>query len=518
MSENSLEYIEFEEYKNRTKKLEQIKKLNINPYPYKFEATHSAIEIKDLYSNKPLGHSDDAAAGETPVVKFSGRLVLFRAMGKNAFGQLQDETGRIQIMFNRDQTKVKDLSQDAEITNIKFIEKMIDLGDIIGIEGNLFLTQKNELTIYAKEVTLLSKSLLPLPDKHSGLQDVGVRYKKRWLDLISSPESIKTFQTRSLILKIIREFFEEEKFLEVETPVLQNQYGGAEAKPFQTHINALHQNMYLRISLEIALKKLLIGGFSKVYEIGKVFRNEGIDRTHNPEFTLLEAYAINLDYNDIMNLTEKLFETIALKLTGSTKVKFLDHEIDLKTPWKRLTMKDSIKEYAKIDVDTLSTEDIKNKLLETKVNRDKLKNATRGKMIALLFEELVEENLVQPHHITDHPIETTPLCKAHRDSSKNKEVMVERFESFIAKKEFLNAYSELNDPIEQRRLLEEQATKRDAGDEEAHPLDEEFIEAISQGMPPAGGFGIGIDRLVMLFTNSDSIRDVIFFPIMKNEE
>jgi lysyl-tRNA synthetase class 2 len=518
MIENSLEYLEFEEYKNRTKKLEQIKKLNINPYPYKYDATHSAVELKDLYSDKALGHSDDAAAGETPLIKFSGRLVLFRAMGKNAFAQVQDETGRVQIMFNRDLTKVKDLKEDAEISHIKFIEKMLDLGDIIGIEGNLFLTQKNELTIYAKKVTLLSKALLPLPDKHSGLQDVGVKYKKRWLDLISNQDAIKTFQTRSLIFKIIREFFEKENFLEVETPILQNLYGGAEAKPFQTHINALHQNMYLRISLEISLKKLLIGGFSKVYEIGKVFRNEGIDRTHNPEFTLLEAYAVNLDYNDIMSLTEKLFETIAIRLTGSTKVKFLDHEIELKAPWKRITMKDSIKEYAKIDIDKLSTENLKNKLLDTKINRDKLKDATRGKMIALLFEELVEDHLIQPHHITDHPIETTPLCKRHRDPSKNKEVMVERFESFIMKKEFLNAYSELNDPIEQRRLLEDQALKRKEGDEEAPPLDEEFIEAICQGMPPAGGFGIGIDRLVMLFTNSDSIRDVIFFPIMKQEE
>ncbi|NGX56334.1 MAG: Lysine--tRNA ligase [Candidatus Anoxychlamydiales bacterium] len=513
------DYLEFEEFQNRTKKLEKIKKLNINPYPYKYEATHSSIEIKDLYGNKQLGHSDDAAAGETPLVKFSGRLVLFRAMGKNAFAQLQDETGKIQIMFNRDQTKVEGLDPiKAEISNIKFIEKMIDLGDIIGVEGNLFLTKKNELTIYAKKVTLLTKTLLPLPDKHSGLKDTGVRYRKRWLDLISNQSVIETFKKRSLILKIIRTYLEDEGFLEVETPILQNIYGGAEAKPFATHMNALHQDMYLRIALEISLKKLLVGGFSKIYEIGKVFRNEGLDRTHNPEFTLLEAYATNLDYNDLMTFTENLFETIALKLNGTTKVIWQKHEIDLKAPWKRLSMKNSIKEYAKIDTDKLSTEELNKKLLDTEIDRDKLKNATRGKMIALLFEELVEDKLIQPHHIYDHPIETTPLCKVHRNQEENKEILVERFESFILKKEFLNAYSELNDPIAQRKLLEDQVLKRKSGDEEAHPLDEEFIESICQGMPPAAGFGIGIDRLIMLFTNADSIKDVIFFPIMKMEE
>ncbi len=515
------EYHKIEEFQNRSKKLKEIRDLEIEPYPYKFSPSHLAKELHDLYENKEIGHFDDAAAGETPKVKYAGRLILFRPMGKNAFAQLQDETGKIQIMFNKDLSKVKSYDLEKSIdksSHMKFIEKKFDLGDILGIEGNLFHTQKGELTIFVKDVELLCKSLLPLPDKHSGLADLGIKYRKRWLNLLSDQKVVDTFIMRSKIIKMIREYLDEAGFLEVETAILQNTYGGAEAKPFSTHINALHQNMFLRISLEISLKKLLVGGFDKVYEIGKVFRNEGIDKTHNPEFTLLEAYASYWDYNDLMEFTQKLYESIALKLFGSTKVQFGEHLIDLKTPWKRLTMKNAIKEYAYIDVEKMTDDQLHQKLLETSVDRDKLKKATRGTLIALLFEELVEKHLIQPHHITDHPIETTPLCKLHRDPKEKKQRIVERFESFIACHEVLNAYSELNDPEIQRELLVTQAKKRLEGDETAHPLDEDFIEAICQGMPPAAGFGIGIDRLVMLFTNSSSIRDVIFFPIMKPEE
>lgn len=515
------DYHKIEEFQNRSKKLKEIRDLGIEPYPHKFMPSHMAKEMIDLYKEKDLGHFDDAAAGETPLVKFAGRLVLFRAMGKNAFAQLQDESGKIQVLFNRDLSKVDnyDIEKSKEKqSHIKFIEKKLDLGDIIGVEGNLFHTQKGELTIFVKKVKILCKTLLPLPDKHSGLGDLGVKYRKRWLDLITDPKVVDTFTKRSKIIKMIREYLDEANFLEIETPILQNIYGGAEAKPFNTHINALNQDMYLRIALEIAHKKLLVGGFNRVYEIGKVFRNEGIDKTHNPEFTLLEAYASYWDYNDLMEFTEKLYETIALKLNNSTKVTFGSHIIDLKTPWKRLTMKQAIKEYGKVDVESLTDDQLKTKLLETSVDRDKLKNATRGNLIALLFEELVEDKLIQPHHITDHPIETTPLCKLHRDPKEKEKKIVERFESFIAGNEILNAYSELNDPEMQRELLLDQVKKRLAGDEEAHPLDEEFIEAICQGMPPAAGFGIGIDRLIMLFTNSLSIRDVIFFPIMRPEE
>ena len=521
MSE-SPSYEKVEEYQNRLKKLEEIKKLSINPYPYSYSPTHSTEEILSLFATQDVGHSDDAASGSTELVRVAGRLVLFRAMGKNAFAHIQDETGRIQIMFNRDLTKVEGLDEKAEIKPIKFIEKKIDLGDIIGIEGNIFRTQKGEITIFAKKVILLCKSLLPLPDKHSGLADKGMRYRKRWLDLLANADSKEKLVLRSRILHEIRHFFEKEKFTEVETPILQNTYGGAEAEPFKTHLQALHQDMYLRISLEIPLKKLIVGGLQKIFEIGKVFRNEGLDRTHNPEFTLLEAYAAYFDYNSVMTFVENLFESVAMAIHGKTKLtittdKNEDITIDVKAPWKRMTMKQAIYNYAKIDVNKLSDEEMK-KLLKDKLEEKEIQKATRGRLIALVFEEYAEKFLIQPHHITDHPIETTPLCKPHRDPSANKEHIVERFESFVLGDEMCNAYSELNDPILQRKLLVEQSKLKDKGDKTAHPLDEEFIESICQGMPPTGGFGIGVDRLVMLMTNASSIRDVIYFPLMKPED
>jgi lysyl-tRNA synthetase class 2 len=436
-------------------------------------------------------------------------------MGKNAFAQIQDESGRVQIMLNRDHTTMKGF--DAKKTNfpnaLKFIEKKIDLGDIIGIDGNVFRTQKGEITVLVKELTLLCKSLLPLPDKYGGLADKGVRYQKRWLDLIARKDVLDTFIMRSKIIKIVRNFLDDLGFLEVETPILQKVYGGAEAKPFKTHLNALHQDMFLRISLEIPLKELLVGGMLKIYELGKAFRNEGIDKTHNPEFTSIEAYATYLDYNDIMEIVENLFETVALKLFNDTKIKFKDHVIDVKTPWTRMSMKESIKKYANMDIDALPVEELRKKL-KGSIEEKTLKTLKKGELMALIFEEFVEEHIIQPHHITDHPIETTPLCKLHRNIKEKEKGIVERFESFILAREMGNAYSELNDPELQRKLLEEQALRK----EKAHPLDEDFIEAICQGMPPAGGFGLGIDRMVMLFTNSESIKDVIYFPLMRGEE
>lgn len=402
------------------------------------------------------------------------------------------------------------------------IEKKIDLGDIIGIEGNIFRTNKGELTVFAKKVTLLCKTLLPLADKHSGLSDKELRYRKRWLDLISNPEVQESFRTRSRILCLIREYFSLNDFLEVETPVLQSIYGGAEARPFITKLNALDQQMFLRISLEIPLKKLIVGGLDRVYELSHVFRNEGIDRTHNPEFTMLEAYAAYWDYNDMMRLMENLFEKLALELYGTTKVpaKHPDTsemiEIDMRAPWPRLTMKESISKFANLDIDRLSDAEIRSILHESgHVDIKKLNNLSRGLLIAALFEVKAEPHLIQPHHIIDHPIETTPLCKLHRNPKERSEGIVERFESFILGHEVCNAYSELNDPEMQRKLLEEQAKRRESGDEEASPLDEEFLEAICQGMPPTGGLGIGIDRLIMIMTNTHSIRDVLFFPWMK---
>jgi lysyl-tRNA synthetase, class II len=519
------DYHRHEEFINRSQKLAEIKALGIDPYPPKYTPSTTFHELSARWEGKELGHSEEAAEGKTENVCVAGRLVLFRAMGKNAFAHIQDESGRIQIMFNRDLTEVEGFQGTAEMTPIKFIEKKLDLGDIIGVEGNLFRTQKGELTVFAKKVTLLCKTLLPLPDKHGGLADKGVRYRKRWLDLIANPDVVHVFQTRSKIQRQIRDYFERLGFIEVETPILQNCYGGAEAAPFMTKLNALDQEMFLRIAIELSLKKLIVGGLLKVFEMGKVFRNEGIDRTHNPEFTMLEAYAAYWDYNDMMVFTENLFEEIALKLFGTTQLTFKSEEegsektIDLKAPWKRISMTESIKVYGKIDVDSLSEEQMRTILLNKgKLDPKEVKAASRGKLIAYLFEEFVEEHLIQPHHIIDHPIETTPLCKLHRDPTLRKEQFVERFETFILGSEFCNSYTELNDPILQRELLSQQAKKREAGDENATPLDEEFVESICQGMPPTGGLGIGIDRLVMLFTKVHSIRDVLYFPLMRPEE
>lgn len=519
------EYHEHEEFLNRSRKLAEITALGIDSYPHHYEPTDAAEPLHLKYDSAPIGHSEDAAAGSTPLVRVAGRLMLFRAMGKNAFAHIQDHTGRIQVMFNRELTSVEGFNPSAEgelTSGLKFIEKKIDLGDIIGIEGHLFHTNKNELTIFAKKVTLLCKTLLPLADKHSGLADKELRYRKRWLDLITHADVQKTFRLRSQILLQIREFFLNTGFLEVETPILQSLYGGAEARPFVTRLNALEQEMFLRISLEIPLKKLIVGGMDRVFEIGRVFRNEGIDRNHNPEFTLLEAYAAYWDYNDMMKLMETLFEQIALKIYGKTTLPAFHPEtkevieVDLKAPWPRLTMKESLKKFANLDPDALSEAEMRTMLIESgHCDPKKLNAMGRGLLIAALFAVKVEPHLIQPHHIIDHPIETTPLCKPHRDPEARKHGLVERFESYILGQEMSNAYSELNHPVIQRELLEGQAARRDAGDEEASPLDEEFLEAICQGMPPTGGLGIGIDRLIMLFTNAQSIRDVLYFPWMK---
>ncbi len=518
------DYHQTEEYQNRLKKLEEISALGVEPYPHKFCPTTTAQAIATTYEKDPVGDSEAAAAGSTPEFTLAGRLILFRAMGKNAFAHIREGNDKLQLMFNRELTKVEGLPEESEVRPIKFIEKKIDLGDLIGVTGHLFRTGKGELTLYVKQVVLLCKSLLSLPEKHSGITDKETRYRKRWLDLISHEDVYKTFITRSRMMRTIREFLNEHQFLEVETPVLQNIYGGAEARPFETHIHAIEQDVYLRISLEIALKKILVGGIERVYEIGKVFRNEGIDRTHNPEFTMLEAYAAYWDYNDMMVFVEKLIEKLAIEFFGSTKIPYMHAEsgkevvVDVAAPWKRVSMVESIQEFAHYDVNNLSDAEIHRILMDqTEVDHAFIANSSRGGLIALLFDELVTKKLIQPHHITDHPIETTPLCKPHRDKALREEGFVERFESFFLGRELCNAYSELNNPVIQRELLEAQGEKRDAGDEEAHPLDEEFVEAICQGMPPASGIGIGIDRLVMLFTNAASIRDVIYFPIMRPE-
>lgn len=513
-----------DEFQVRQEKVKELKALGIDPYPNRFVPTHEAFDLHKRYDKADVGTSELAEKGETEKATISGRIVLFRPMGKNIFAQIQDHSGRIQVMFNKDATKLAGYT-GQEPSPFKVIEKKFDLGDIVGIEGNLFHTQKGELTLFAKEATLLCKTLLPLADKHAGFSDKEMRYRKRWLDLISNDEVRDTFRKRSEILRLIRRFFEAEEFIEVETPVLQSIYGGAEARPFTTELHALHQEMFLRISLEIPLKKLIVGGMHKVFEMGRVFRNEGIDRSHNPEFTLLEAYASYWDYNDMMSLLERLVEQLALALHGTTQIPAKnphtgeDILVEVKAPWPRYTMKESIKKFANIDIEALRDQEMHDLLKKSgHIDKEKLEKLNRGLMIAALFEIFVEPKLIQPHHIIDHPVETTPLCKLHRNKKERSEGIVERFESFILAGEMCNAYTELNDPLLQKELLEGQAARRAGGDEEAAPYDEEFIESISQGMPPTGGIGIGIDRLVMLLTNNHSIRDVLFFPWMKPRE
>lgn len=519
--ESHKNYTDNDEYNVRLNKLESLKEMGVNPYPYAYNPSSSAGKLAKKYCSHPIGSSEEAQDGETEEVCVAGRVVLFRAMGKNAFGHIQDHDGRIQLMLNRDKTKIEGL-KSSEISGVKWVEKFIDLGDIIGVQGHLFRTKKGEITIFAKNITLLTKTLLPLPDKYSGLQDKGVRYRKRWLDLITNPGIKNTFVQRSKIYNLIRRYYADHHFMEVETPILQNTYGGAEARPFTTDLHALHQKMFARISLEIPLKKLIVGGFDRVFEIGKVFRNEGIDKTHNPEFTELESYAAYWDYNDVMKFTEELFEFIAKELFGTTILKGCldkkgnEREINLQAPWKKISMKDSIKEYAGYDLDELSVNQQKKILKEeTSIDFSEIEKATSGNLMSFFFEEFVEHHLIQPHHIIDHPIETTPLCKNHRTQGAH---IVERFESFILGFEFCNAYSELNDPVLQRELLVKQAKILETDEEKGHPLDEEFLESIAQGMPPCGGVGIGLDRLVMLFTKQSSIRDVLFFPIMRPQD
>lgn len=515
------DYHKHEAFLTRSAKLQEIEEMGMDPYPAVFQPTYSAGDLISKYGEQKVGTFAEAEGAKTDFASVSGRIVLFRPMGTNIFAQILDETEKMQLLFNRDHTLVDGLKGGEK--PLKFIEKKLDLGDIIGVEGHLFRTEKGELTVYVKKLTLLCKTLLPLPDKHLGIVDKGTRYRKRWLDLITHPEVSKQLRLRSQLVASVRKYHEEFGFTEVETPILQNIYGGAQAKPFVTHHNALSQDMYCRIALEIALKKLVVGGMNRVYEIGKVFRNEGIDKTHNPEFTMLEGYAAYWDYNDVMVFIENLYSRLAVEVFGTTVIgkrkdkKGVEHEIDFKTPWIRMTMKEAIEKYGGLNVDAL-TEDQMREKLQGLLPEEKYKQAPRGLLTAMLFEEFAEEHLIQPHHITDHPIETTPLCKLHRNPKERAEGIVERFETFILGMECCNAYTELNDPVMQRKLLEEQAMMRESGDEEANPLDEEFIEAICQGMPPTGGYGIGIDRLCMLFAGVDSIRDVLFFPVMRPEE
>jgi len=477
----------------RKKKLEELRKKGLNPYPHRFDPTHHAKELQTIHAHL----EPSASSGETATI--AGRIMLLRRMGKASFGHLQDQTGRIQIWLKADV-----LGEQYELLSL------VDIGDIIGVQGEVLKTKTGEVTVLAKSIVMLTKTIRPLPEKYHGLKDEEERFRKRYLDLTMNPDVKEIFLNRAKIVKAVRETLQSKGFLDVEMPTLQTIYGGANARPFVTHINAWDMRMYLSISPELYLKRLLVGGLEKVFTICKNFRNEGVDQTHNPEFTMMECYWAYADYNDMMDLTEELFENACKAVHGGTTVLRNNVTIDFKRPWRRITMKDAIKEYASIDVDALGDDE-----LQVIAQKNEIHSKVRGEIIQGLFEHFCEEKLVQPTHVIDHPIETTPLCKTLRNGNP---VMIERFESFIMGKEVSNAYSELNDPILQRTLLEDQARQLRAGADEAHPMDEDFVQAIEYGMPPAGGLGIGIDRMVIMLLGVEGIRDVIFFPTMRPEK
>ena len=456
-----------------------------------YDVADYAKEISESFS--------DGAPERT--VSVAGRVMTRRIMGKASFFNLQDTTGTIQVYARRD-----DVGED---TYARF--KKWDIGDILGVKGYVFRTQTGEITIHASELTLLSKSLRPLPEKFHGLTDSDTIYRKRYLDLITNPESKEVFRKRSAIISCIRHFLDGEGFMEVETPVLVYNAGGASARPFETHFNALNEDMRLRISLELNLKRLIVGGFDRVYEIGRVFRNEGIDTRHNPEFTMMELYQAYTDYHGMMDLTERLFRHVAEKVLGTTKIVYKDVEMDLSKPFERITMVDAVKKYAGVDWKQIRTlEEARAKADELKVEYEPFH--TKGDILCAIFDEYAEEHLVQPTFLMDHPIEVSPLTKKKPDDPE----YVERFEFYMNGWEMANAYSELNDPVDQRERFAAQEIKLAQGDEEANHTDEDFLEAMETGMPPLGGIGYGIDRMIMLFTGAEAIRDVLLFPTLRS--
>ncbi len=490
----------------RREALQQIKDMGIDPYPSeRFPVNAFSTKIKEKYDAEKENFQD---------ISIAGRLMSRRIMGKASFAELQDVHGRIQLYVKRDDICP---NEDKALYNQVF-KKLLDIGDIIGVKGDVFITKMGETTIHVKELKVLSKSLKPLPvvkekedQVFDAFTDPEQRYRQRYLDLIVNQESKERFMKRTVMINAIRSFLTKQDYLEVETPVLQPIYGGAAARPFTTHHNTLDQKLYLRIANELYLKRLIVGGYEGVYEFAKDFRNEGMDRYHNPEFTQVELYVAYKDYLWMMDLVEEMIESVAVAMHGTTKITIGENEIDFKRPWKRLTMFDAIKEYTGIDISAMD----ENELTKTaeKFNIETDKSMGKGKLIDEIFGETTEPQLLQPTFIMDYPVEMSPLAKKHRD----KEGLVERFEVICNGKELCNAFSELNDPIDQRERFEEQLKLGKRGDEEAMMLDEDFLRALEFGMPPTAGLGIGIDRLAMLMTNARSIQDVIFFPQMRPE-
>lgn len=476
--------------RTRRAKVRQLKDAGVNPYPYKYEPTHHITDIIEQF--------DQFAEKET-IIRVAGRIMLKRKMGKVFFADLRDMTEKIQIYVRKNDVGDERFEQFG----------LCDLGDIIGCQGKLFVTKTGERTIYVESFELLSKSLHPLPDKHAGLVDKEVRYRRRYADLIVNHEVREVFALRSRIIRIIRDFLNDRGFLEVETPILQPMYGGGNAKPFITHHEKLDMPMYLRIADELYLKRLIVGGFDKVWEYCKDFRNEGLDRLHNPEFSMIELYWAYADYKDIAALMEELVRHTAYEVHGKYQFEYEGNVIDVEKPFKWISMVESVREATGVDFTDLEYDQALAEAKKLGMDTEGLFN--RGKVIEAVWEERVERNLVQPTFITGHPVEISPLAKKDR----NDERYTERFELFIAGQEMANAFSELNDPIDQMERFLQQGKALEAGDDEAQPLDDDFITALAYGMPPTGGLGFGIDRLVMLLTNQHSIRDVIFFPQMK---
>ena len=479
--------------KVRRLKLQELQQNQKDPFRIiKYNVTHNSKEITDNFEEMEGTH-----------VSAAGRLMSKRGMGKASFCDIQDREGRIQLYV-----KIDDVGAEAYEDFKKF-----DIGDIVGVEGTVFKTHKGEISIKTDKIVLLAKSLQPLPEKWHGLKDVDLRYRQRYVDLIVNPEVRKTFVLRSMINKEIRRFLDDRGFLEVDTPILNTIQGGANAKPFVTHHNTLDMDLFLRIAPELYLKRLIVGGLEKVYEMGRMFRNEGMSIKHNPEFTMMEVYEAYNDYKGMMELTENLISTVAQKVLGTTKVMYQGQEIDLTAPWNRMTMREAVLKYSGVDFDLITTdEEAREAARARKLHvEDKL---SKGEVMSLMFEELAEEHLIQPTFIMDYPVEISPLTKRKPDRPE----LTERFELFITGREMANAYSELNDPIDQKERFLQQVNRREAGDDEASMMDDDYVNALEYGMPPTGGLGIGVDRLIMLLTDSYSIRDILLFPTMKPRE
>ncbi|MBP1916829.1 lysine--tRNA ligase [Lederbergia galactosidilytica] len=483
----------------RREKMQTLREGGIDPFGKRFERTHNTEIIKNSYDK----FSKEELEEKGIEVTLAGRVMTKRGKGKAGFAHIQDLQGQIQIYVRKDSVGEEQYE----------LFKSVDLGDLVGVTGTVFKTKVGELSVKITDFTLLTKALRPLPDKFHGLKDVEQRYRQRYLDLITNQESKETFIKRSKILHEIRHYLDEKGYLEVETPMLHAIAGGAAARPFETHHNALDMPFYMRIAIELHLKRLIVGGLEKVYEIGRVFRNEGVSTRHNPEFTMIELYEAYADYEDIMELTENLIAHVAEAVLGSTTVQYGDYEVDLKPRWRRLHMVDAVKEYTGVDF-WKEMNDAEAKQLAKENGIEITEHMTFGHIVNEFFEQRVEEKLIQPTFIYGHPVEISPLAKKNDKDQR----FTDRFELFIVGREHANAFTELNDPIDQRQRFESQLLEREQGNDEAHEMDEDFVEALEYGMPPTGGLGIGIDRLVMLLTNAPSIRDVLLFPLMRKKD